>query len=168
MLTGQASPRPRLAHRRRLLLLLLRLPSRRIYPLHILFILLNRGPQNRHINSLTARAKSAAPLANGRDAMPSVTTISSDDKSKVKRSVPSSSNKIITATVARVYAACPDPNRWDYAGLEGALAFVRDHSKNSFFLRLVDLKVSLVDCQCKTRAVHRLEEASSRKKRMRR
>ena len=39
--------------------------------------------------------------------MPSVTTLSADDKTKVKKAVPTSSstNKIVTASVARVYQA---------------------------------------------------------------
>ena len=57
-------------------------------------------------------------------------------------------HKILTATVARVYAAHPNPSSWSYAGVEGALAFVKDLSKNSFALKVVDLKVcslSLID-----------------------
>jgi hypothetical protein len=39
--------------------------------------------------------------------MPSVSTLTADDKSKVKKAIPTSSstNKIITAAVARVYQA---------------------------------------------------------------
>lgn len=80
--------------------------------------------------------------------MPSSSTISSSDKSKVKHALPSSTHKILTATVARVYAAHPNPSSWSYAGVEGALAFVKDLSKNSFALKVVDLKVcslSLID-----------------------
>lgn len=73
--------------------------------------------------------------------MPSSSTISSSDKSKVKSALPSSSNKILTATVARIYAAHPSKSSWSYTGIEGALAFVRDTHKNSFYLRVVDLKV---------------------------
>lgn len=41
------------------------------------------------------------------DNMPSASTLSSDDKAKVKKAVPTSSstNKIVTAAVARVYQA---------------------------------------------------------------
>jgi Wiskott-Aldrich syndrome protein len=40
--------------------------------------------------------------------MPSVSTLSADDKAKIKRAVPTSGgggNKIVTAAVARVYQA---------------------------------------------------------------
>lgn len=70
--------------------------------------------------------------------MPSSSTISSSDKSKVKSAIPSSSNKIITATVGRVYAA--HSSQWNYAGVEGAVAFVRDQAKSTFYFKVVDLK----------------------------
>ncbi|MCO5596206.1 hypothetical protein L7F22_050266 [Adiantum nelumboides] len=73
--------------------------------------------------------------------MPS-STISSSDKSKVKSSLPSSSNKILTATVARVFVAYPNKSIWSYTGIEGALAFVRDSDRNTFALKLVDLKAA--------------------------
>ncbi|TKY89830.1 hypothetical protein EX895_001127 [Sporisorium graminicola] len=72
--------------------------------------------------------------------MPSSSTISSSDKSKVKSAIPSSSNKIITATVGRVYAAHPSPSQWSYTGVEGAIAFVRDLVKATFYFKVVDLK----------------------------
>ncbi|SNX85311.1 related to Neural Wiskott-Aldrich syndrome protein [Melanopsichium pennsylvanicum] len=72
--------------------------------------------------------------------MPSSSTISSSDKSKVKSAIPSSTNKIITATVGRVYAAYPTPSQWSYTGLEGAIAFVRDLAKATFYFKVVDLK----------------------------
>ncbi|KAN0065868.1 hypothetical protein ACQY0O_000999 [Thecaphora frezii] len=72
--------------------------------------------------------------------MPSSSTISSSDKSKVKSAIPSSTNKIITATIGRVYATSRDPHKWDYVGIEGAVAFVRDLSKATFYFKVVDLK----------------------------
>lgn len=71
--------------------------------------------------------------------MPS-STITSSDKSKVKACIPSSTNKIITATVARVFVAHPNKSTWSYTGVEGALAFVRDLSRETFVLKVVDLK----------------------------
>lgn len=73
--------------------------------------------------------------------MPSQSTLSTEDKQKVKSSILStdSGNKILTACLARVYYAHPDPHRWQYAGLQGALAFVKDNSRNVFFLRMVEL-----------------------------
>ncbi|PWN48801.1 WH1-domain-containing protein [Violaceomyces palustris] len=72
--------------------------------------------------------------------MPSSSTITSSDKSKVKSSIPSSANKIITATVGRVYAAYPSPSKWSFIGIEGAIAFVRDLNKATFYFKVVDLK----------------------------
>jgi hypothetical protein len=74
--------------------------------------------------------------------MPSSSTISSSDKSKIKSALPSSANKILTATVARIFVAHPSQSSWSYTGIEGALAFVRDLNKNAFYLRAIDLKVS--------------------------
>lgn len=73
--------------------------------------------------------------------MPSSSTISSSDKSKVKSAIPSSNHKIITATVGRVYATYPSSSKWSYIGIEGAIAFVRDLVKATFYFKVVDLKV---------------------------
>lgn len=73
--------------------------------------------------------------------MPS--TISSAHKSQIKSTLPSSSFRILTATQARIYIAHPDPSRWTYAGLEGALALVVDKSRGGCAWKLVDLKVSV-------------------------
>ncbi|KAF9197751.1 hypothetical protein BGZ49_001670 [Haplosporangium sp. Z 27] len=69
--------------------------------------------------------------------MPSVTLHNPEDKAAVKRALPSSTQKIITATVARLYVAYPDPNSWTYSGIMGGLAFVQ--TKSSFMFRIVDL-----------------------------
>ena len=71
--------------------------------------------------------------------MPAVSTLTDDEKSKVKGAIPKSSNKIQTVALARVYYAHPDPNTWSYAGLQGALAFTHDSTRNAFYFRLVDL-----------------------------
>ena len=42
------------------------------------------------------------------------------------------------ATVVRIYHASPDPSSWTLVRM-GAMAFLRDQSKNAFFMRLVDL-----------------------------
>ncbi|THG93258.1 hypothetical protein EW026_g7936 [Hermanssonia centrifuga] len=68
-----------------------------------------------------------------------MSTLSADDKSKVKAAIPASSNKIVTAALARIYYAYPNPNEWSYAGLQGALAFAKDNTRSAFYLRLVDL-----------------------------
>lgn len=64
----------------------------------------------------------------------------SSEKSLIKAVLSSSSTKIITATPARVYVAHPTPDKWYYAGVEGALVLVREGA-NLFYFRLVDLKV---------------------------
>ncbi|KAL0564820.1 hypothetical protein V5O48_017212, partial [Marasmius crinis-equi] len=73
--------------------------------------------------------------------MPSQSTLSADDKAKVKAAIPvsPSTHKIFTASLARIYYAHPDPNSWSYAGLQGALAFVRDNKTGGCAFKLVDL-----------------------------
>lgn len=78
--------------------------------------------------------------------MPSSSTIDAAAKSKIKSSLPSSQYKIITATVARVYAAIGE-GEWAYTGIEGGVALVRILSgptadKGACGFRVVDLKVS--------------------------
>lgn len=65
--------------------------------------------------------------------------LTTQDKEKVKRAVPKASNKVIAATVARLYIAYPDPNQWTYTGLVGAIALVDDLVGHTFFLKLVDI-----------------------------
>ena len=71
--------------------------------------------------------------------MPAQSTLTSDEKSKVKAAIPANANKIHTAALARIYYAYPQPNEWSYAGLQGALAFVTDKSRNALFMKMVDL-----------------------------
>lgn len=71
-----------------------------------------------------------------------MTILTSQDKEKVKRAIPKASNKIIDATVARLYVAYPDPGRWNYTGLCGAIAIVDDLVGHSFFLKLIDISGS--------------------------
>lgn len=66
-------------------------------------------------------------------------TLISADKEKVKRVVPKGSNKVIDATVARLYIAYPDTNEWTYTGLSGAMILVDDLVGHTFFLKLVDI-----------------------------
>ncbi|CAD6984137.1 unnamed protein product [Tilletia controversa] len=83
--------------------------------------------------------------------MPSISTLPGPSKSKVKAALPSSTYKILTATVGRLYAAYPDPNQWSYTGIEGAVAFVRNLNVNPsvpsgtgseapFAFKIVDIK----------------------------
>ncbi|KAF8923605.1 hypothetical protein EDD21DRAFT_367517 [Dissophora ornata] len=72
--------------------------------------------------------------------MPSVTLHNPEDKAAIKRALPNTNQKIITATVARLYVAYPDPNTWTYSGIMGGLAFVQTKGPSSTFLfRIVDL-----------------------------
>ena len=65
--------------------------------------------------------------------------LTTPDKEKIKRTIPKASNKIIDATVARLYIAYPDPTKWVYTGLMGAIALVDDLVGHTFFLKLVDI-----------------------------
>ena len=70
--------------------------------------------------------------------MPAQSTLSNEEKTKVKAAVNSPANKIFTAALARIYYAYPKPDEWSYTGLQGALAFVKD-TQGVFNLKLVDL-----------------------------
>ncbi|CUM56163.1 uncharacterized protein AC631_01493 [Debaryomyces fabryi] len=61
------------------------------------------------------------------------------DKEKIKRVIPKANNKIIDATVARLYIAYPDPTEWKYTELLGAIVLVDDLVGHTFFLKLVDI-----------------------------
>ncbi|WEJ97072.1 hypothetical protein PSN45_004620 [Yamadazyma tenuis] len=63
-----------------------------------------------------------------------------DDKEKIKRVIPKASNKVIDATVARLYIAYPDPTEWKYTDLYGAIVLVDDLVGHTFFLKLVDIE----------------------------
>lgn len=71
--------------------------------------------------------------------MPSQSTLSVDEKAKVKSAIPVSSNKIHYAAMARIYYAYPQPERWSYAGLQGALVISYENTSNSFHFKMVDL-----------------------------
>jgi hypothetical protein len=75
--------------------------------------------------------------------MPAQSTISASDKERIKSAFPSTIAKILTATLARIYYAYPSPNDWSYSGLQGAIVLVSDKIKGGFWLRLVDLSVSV-------------------------
>ncbi|KAJ6611192.1 hypothetical protein B0H10DRAFT_1651092, partial [Mycena sp. CBHHK59/15] len=71
--------------------------------------------------------------------MPSQSTLNTEEKNKVKAAIPQTSSKILFAALARVYYASPQPDEWSYSGMQGALAFVRDNSKNAYLFAMVDL-----------------------------
>lgn len=72
------------------------------------------------------------------------TTLQADDKSRIKKTLPSSTHKIITSTVARVYTARQgeEADGWAYAGVQGALTFCIDKNRGGLWFKLVDLLVS--------------------------
>ncbi|ORX61511.1 hypothetical protein DM01DRAFT_1316278 [Hesseltinella vesiculosa] len=69
--------------------------------------------------------------------MPSVALTTAEDKNKVRRALPTA--KIYAATVARLYVAYPNPNKWAYANVWGAIAFLKDKKKHSLYMRIIDL-----------------------------
>lgn len=71
--------------------------------------------------------------------MPSTSAISAEEKVKIKNAIPASTNKILFATIARIYYAHPQPNKWSYAGLQGGLALAKDKTNNAIHFKLVDL-----------------------------
>lgn len=68
--------------------------------------------------------------------MPSQSTITADEKVKIKSAI---TTKIFSATLARIYYAYPQPEKWSYAGLQGALVFTLDNSNNTYYFKMVDL-----------------------------
>jgi Wiskott-Aldrich syndrome protein len=66
-------------------------------------------------------------------------SLKSDDRAKVKRAIPTVNNKIVIAAVARLYIAFPNPNKWNFTGLSGAIVLAKDHIADTFFLKLVDV-----------------------------
>ncbi|KAK0495670.1 hypothetical protein EDD18DRAFT_1463495 [Armillaria luteobubalina] len=71
--------------------------------------------------------------------MPSQSTLSKEEKDKIRAAIPAPSNKILYATLARVYYAYPQPNEWSYSGLQGALALTKSNSTGALAFRLVDM-----------------------------
>ncbi|KAJ4375409.1 hypothetical protein N0V85_009043 [Neurospora sp. IMI 360204] len=69
--------------------------------------------------------------------MPSI--LSDDDKETVKRCVPKQTNKIHAVAVARLYVAYPNPSKWTYTGLQGAVVLANDLVGNTYWIKLVDI-----------------------------
>lgn len=74
--------------------------------------------------------------------MPSTSSLTSSEKALIKKHAPSSSSHdmIHTAAIARVYYAFPDPAKWSYSGISGAIVY--GWGQNGGWLRVVDLAVS--------------------------
>ena len=79
--------------------------------------------------------------------MPSV--LSENDKETVKRTVSKATNKIQAVAVARLYIAYPNRQTWTYTGLQGAAVLANDLVGNTFWIKLVDVSVSL----CTSRSI---------------
>ncbi|KAL8292796.1 hypothetical protein RQP46_001408 [Phenoliferia psychrophenolica] len=71
--------------------------------------------------------------------MPSTSTLTSSEKALIKKHAPvaSSHDKILTAAIARVYYAYPDPAKWAFSGISGALVY--GWGSNGGWLKVVDL-----------------------------
>lgn len=78
--------------------------------------------------------------------MPSI--LSDADKETVKRFVPKQTNKIQAVAVARLYVAYPNHSKWTYTGLQGAVVLANDLVGNTYWLKLVDISVSLLATPC--------------------
>ena len=72
--------------------------------------------------------------------MPTSSTLSSSDKTRIKSNIPPAQFKILTATLARIYYAYPNPQKWSYTGLQGGLAFAKDVKTGAYFFKLVDMQ----------------------------
>lgn len=77
--------------------------------------------------------------------MPSI--LNDEDKDTVKRFVPKQSNKIQAVAVAKLYVAYPDPTKWMYTGLQGALVLANDLVGNTYWLKMVDISVGALCVQ---------------------
>ncbi|KAG4301544.1 hypothetical protein PCANB_001809 [Pneumocystis canis] len=74
--------------------------------------------------------------------MPNVSILTSEDKQTIKKHIPKPTNRIITAAIARLYVAHPNPNKWRFTGISGAVVFVYDMVGNTLFLKIVDISNS--------------------------
>lgn len=70
--------------------------------------------------------------------MPSTSTLTSHEKSLVKKSAPAANkDKIHACAIGRVYYAYPDPAKWSYSGIGGAVTF--GWGDNGGWIKVVDL-----------------------------
>lgn len=70
--------------------------------------------------------------------MPSTSALSGEEKAKVKNAI-TPTNKILFATIARIYYAYPRQDKWSYTGLQGGLALVQDRTSSTIYFKMVDL-----------------------------
>jgi hypothetical protein len=71
--------------------------------------------------------------------MPSTSALGGEEKAKVKNAIPTSTSRILFATIARIYYAYPRPDKWSYTGLQGGLALAQDRTSNTLYFKMVDL-----------------------------
>jgi len=71
------------------------------------------------------------------------TVLSPENKETVNRNVPKSANKIQAVAVARLYIAYPNKQKWSYTGLQGAVVLANDLIGHTFWMKMVDVSVSL-------------------------
>ena len=64
-------------------------------------------------------------------------TITDDDKAKIKGVI---RVKIFAAALVRIYYSHPQPDKWNYTGLQGALVFTFDKSNGEHHFKMVDLE----------------------------
>jgi len=87
--------------------------------------------------------------------MPSTSTLTSSEKSLIKKHGPTGSgDKIHAAAIGRVYYAYPDPAKWSYSGISGAITF--GWGQGGGWLKVIDLAVRLSLMFTLTRKLTRL------------
>lgn len=70
--------------------------------------------------------------------MPSTSSLTSHEKALVKKYAPTAhKDKIHAAAIGRVYYAYPDPAKWSYSGIAGAVTF--GWGANGGWIKVVDL-----------------------------
>lgn len=72
-----------------------------------------------------------------------VSILNEEDKATVKRVVPKATNKIQAVGVARLYVAYPNPSKWTYTGIQGAIVLANDLVGNTYWLKMVDVSVCM-------------------------
>lgn len=90
----------------------------------------------------------ADPSTTAIPTMPSHSSLTSSEKSLIKKHAPTSSgDKIHSAAIGRIYYAFPDPTKWSYSGISGAVVF--GWGQAGGWLKVVDLAVSAASLSTK-------------------
>ncbi|KAJ3488219.1 hypothetical protein NLG97_g6236 [Lecanicillium saksenae] len=104
----------------------------------------SRSPQSLEASSSQPRTAAPATVARAGCSLPGASMpsiLNEEDKDTVKRFVPKQSNKIQAVAVAKLYVAYPDPAKWTYTGLQGAIVLANDLVGNTYWLKMVDISV---------------------------